>query len=238
MSVWERMGVEVPFMVRLFGGLPEWKYDKHKTALMIVDMQHYCAYPGHGIWALAHERGLDSELEYYYKRLDLATCNLARLLQIFREQNLHIVHVNGDVLLSTKIRENVARRAGKYPGSGLDKGIWQRNFEDDALVIEPLRPLPNELVVKKKGAGPFGHTNVDQVLRSLDVEFLIIGGVATHQCVEMTIRGASDFGYKVIMVEDGTATVSEEAQRNAVTALADWFCKVMPTDEIIEKVLR
>jgi nicotinamidase-related amidase len=115
--------------------------------------------------------------------------------------------------------------------------LRQRSFPNDAEVIPPLRPLPHEIVIKKRGAGPFGLTSVDRVLRSLDIEYLIIGGAVTHQCVEMTIRGASDFGYKAIMVDDGTATISEELQRNTVIALADWFCKVRTTDEILSSIL-
>jgi nicotinamidase-related amidase len=237
MNVWETYDIEVPFMVRLFGGLPEWEIDKDKTALVIVDMQNYCAAPHKGIWTLAHEQGMDAEMEYYYHRLEVIKPNLSKLLTTCRQQNVPIVHVNGDVLLGRKARQRAAERTAKLPGSGLDKGISQRTFDDDADVVDPLQPLPNEIVVKKRGAGPFGITNIDRVLRSLDIEFLIVGGTATHQCVEMTIRGASDFGYKVIMVDDGTATVSEELQHNALIDLADWFCKVMTTEEVLSEVL-
>lgn len=233
-STWTRLGVEVPFMVRLFGGLPRWEVDKSKLALMMVDMQHYVAYPGHGIWTLAHERGVEDELRYYYDRLKVVTANLARLLECCRAQGIQVIHVNRDVLLGRTAAERSARAERDLPGRGLEKGLHQRTFPDDDQVVEALRPRPNEIVVKKKGAGPFGITNVDHTLRTLGIEYLIVGGTATHQCVEMTVRGASDFGYKVIMVEDGTATVSEELQRNSVIALADWFCKVMTTDEILE----
>ena len=237
MNVWESMNVEPPLMVRLFGGLPEWEIDKTQLALVIVDMQNYCSAPGKGIWTLAHERGMEGELEYYYQRLELITHNLERLLLACREQEVAVIHVNGDVLVRQKMRERAARADGEFSGGGLDKGLSQRTFSDDADIVAPLQPLPDEIVVKKRGAGPFGITNIDRVLRALEIEFLIIGGGATHQCVEMTVRGASDFGYKNIMVEDGTATVSEEIQRNSLTVLADWFCKVKTTNEILTEIL-
>ncbi|MGQ0570244.1 MAG: cysteine hydrolase family protein [Armatimonadota bacterium] len=237
MTVWNRLGVQPPFMVRLFGGLAEWKIDKARTALMIVDMQNYCACAGKGIWTLAHERGMGSELEYYYKRLDLVVRNLERLLRACREQSIEVIHINGDVQLRDRVLERTARFSSGYWGSGLEKGLAQRTYADDSEIVAPLGPLPHEIVIKKRGAGPFGVTNIDKVLRSLGIEFLIIGGTATHQCVEMTVRGASDFGYKTILVEDGTATVSEELQRNSLVALADWFCKVRTTDEILTGIL-
>jgi nicotinamidase-related amidase len=236
MTIWDRLGVEPPFMVRLFGGLADWKIDKAKTALMIVDMQNYCSAAGKGIWTLAHERGMTRELEYYYARLDLITRNLERLLRACREQGVEVIHVNGDVQLRKKMLARSAKLSGHW-GTSLDQGLAQRSFPDDADIIAPLRPLPDEIVVKKRGAGPFGITSIDKVLRSLGIEFLIVGGAATHQCVEMTVRGAADFGYKVILVEDGTATVSEELQRNCLIALGDWFCKVQTTDEILTGIL-
>src|SRR6185295_15486071 len=97
MDIWQRLGVEAPLMVRVFGGLPEWKWDLDKTALMIVDMQNYCACAGRGMWTLAHEKGMEKELEYYYSRLDLATQNLSRLLTTCRERGIRVIHVNGDI---------------------------------------------------------------------------------------------------------------------------------------------
>lgn len=237
MTVWERLGVEIPTMVRAFGGLPEWEIDKGRTALMIVDMQHYCACPGEGIWALAHEKGMAAELDYLYERIEVVTRNLERLLIAAREQQVEVIHINGDMQVGDRMRARAERAGRAMPDSGLHKELRQRSFPNDAEVIAPLRPLPNEIVIKKHGAGPFGLTGVDRVLRSLDIEFLIIGGAVTHQCVEMTIRGASDFGYKAIMVEDGTATLSEELQRNAMIALGDWFCKIRTTDEILSEIL-
>jgi len=224
MSVWERLGVEVPLMVRLFGGLPDWEIDKGKTALMIVDMQHYDALPGKGMWTLAHERGMASELEYYYDRVRLATSNLERVLRACREQGVTVIHINGDVHGLAITQQNASRNEA-----------WPISIVlDDEEVVAPLRPLPNEIVIKKMGAGPFGITNVDLVLRRLGIEFLIVGGTVTHQCVEMTVRGAFDFGYKVILLEDGTATLSKELQRNFLIAMADWFCKARTTDEVLD----
>lgn len=233
-SLWERLGVEAPVMVRVFGGLPEWEFDPQKTALVIVDMQHYDALPGKGMWTLARERGLEDELAYYYERIQLVTKNLERVLRAAREQGLTVIHLNGDVLLGRQIGDIKQNRTyGKFE-SARPFPIKRKQFPDDHEIVAPLRPNPGEIVVKKQGAGPFGITNMDHILRQLGIEMLIVGGTVTHQCVEMTVRGAFDFGYKVVLLEDGTATMSEELQRNCLIALGDWFCKVRTTDEVVD----
>lgn len=235
-SVWDRIGVEPPFMVRLFGGLPLWRVARGATALVLVDMQRYCAVPGAGIWSLAHERDLGAEMSYYYEKLEIATQNLKRLLEAARREGIVVIHVNRDIAVATEMRKRSADRGSS--DSGLDRGLHQRTFDDDPEPVEALRPLPGEIIVKKKGAGPFGITSIDHVLRQLGIELVVVGGVATHQCVEQTVRGAFDFGYKVILAEDGTATVSADLQRNSLIALADWFCKSMTTEEILTLVAR
>lgn len=236
MSLWERLGVEAPLMVRVFGGLPEWEVNKDKTALVIVDMQHYDAIPRKGMWTLAEERGFGKEMAYYYERIQLVTRNLERILRASREAGMTVIHVNGDVLLGRAISDIKENKTWGNFESARPFPIKRKSFPDDHEVVAPLRPLPNEIVVRKQGAGPFGITSMDHILRQLGIEFLIVGGTVTHQCVEMTIRGAFDHGYKVIMVEDGTATTSEELQRNCLIALGDWFCKVRTTDEIVDLV--
>jgi len=232
-TVWNRLGVPVPFMVELFGGLPEWRVARAKTALVIVDMQQYCAMPRAGIWSLAHERGMDDQMSYFYGQLELATAKLSRLLGRARDIGVVVIHVNRDVTVANEAARRRRSVTGMDKDSGLDDAIHQRAFSDDAEPVPALRPRPGEIVVRKNGAGPFGITSIDHVLRELGIELVLVGGVATHQCVEQTIRGASDFGYKAVIIEDGTATVSAELQRGSLLALADWFCKSLTTEQIL-----
>ena len=169
MSLWDRLGVEAPLMVRVFGGLPEWEIDLQKTALVIVDMQHYDALPGKGMWTLARDRGLESELAYYYERIQLVTKNLERALTACRQQGVTVIHLNGDVLTGRKIGDIKRNRVYGNFESARPFPIKRQHFPDDHEVVAPLRPLPTEIVVRKQGAGPFGITNMDHILRQLGI---------------------------------------------------------------------
>jgi nicotinamidase-related amidase len=48
---------------------------------------------------------------------------------------------------------------------------------------------------------------------------LIVCGVATNACVEMTVRDAADRDYGVIVVEDACAGLSEELHRAALLTM-------------------
>ena len=69
-------------------------------------------------------------------------------------------------------------------------------------IVEELRPEPGELVVNKVSRSAFTATGLENVLRNMGVEQLVIGGGATHACVESTGRSASDLGFQVAVVDD------------------------------------
>jgi ureidoacrylate peracid hydrolase len=93
-------------------------------------------------------------------------------------------------------------------------------------------------VIEKDTPGPFGVTNIDHAFRMLGVDILVVTGVVTDQCVEATVRGAFDFGYQVILAEDACATVSADLHAASLRVLADWFCRVWTTAEVLEDLRR
>jgi signal transduction histidine kinase len=48
--------------------------------------------------------------------------------------------------------------------------------------------LANEIVIPKTASGIFNATNVDYVLRNLGIDYLVMYGVMTDQCVESAVR--------------------------------------------------
>ncbi|MBV9898439.1 MAG: cysteine hydrolase [Chloroflexi bacterium] len=75
-------------------------------------------------------------------------------------------------------------------------------------VIPELRPQEGDLVIHKLTASGFIGTNLDGILRNLGIDTVILTGAATHACVESTARTAADFGYRIVLVEDGCVTQS------------------------------
>jgi nicotinamidase-related amidase len=91
-------------------------------------------------------------------------------------------------------------------------------------------------VLAKTCSGVFNGTNIEYLLRNLGIAELIVVGVVTGSCVEMAVRDAADRGFAVVLVEDATATWSEDMQAAALRVMSDRYAKVMTTVELINQL--
>lgn len=77
-------------------------------------------------------------------------------------------------------------------------------------IIDELKPLDAETVVKKYRYSGFAGTNLDLVLRSAKRETVVCCGVSTNACVEATAREAFSLDYYVVLPEDACGSWSRE----------------------------
>jgi nicotinamidase-related amidase len=85
---------------------------------------------------------------------------------------------------------------------GLRKDTW--GYE----LLDELEPRKEDWYVEKTRLSAFYQTNLEQLLRALDAETVILTGVLTNQCVGATCKDALYRDFKPIVVEEcvGTAT--------------------------------
>ena len=83
------------------------------------------------------------------------------------------------------------------------KESGQPAISDPVQLIHPsVRPIPGEVVVGKHRVNALFGTDLDMVLRSNNVDTLIILGYATSGVVLSTVRYAADLDYRLVVVED------------------------------------
>jgi nicotinamidase-related amidase len=75
-------------------------------------------------------------------------------------------------------------------------------------------PRPDELVVRKYRSSGFWGTNLDMLLRSNDIETIVVAGCTTEGCIESTARDAMFNDYYVVIAEDCVAS-DDRAQHDA-----------------------
>jgi nicotinamidase-related amidase len=225
MDVWATLGMERPPLVRLWDPLPEMRVERGRTALLVVDMDYGSTTPDQGLIAMAERQGIS--MAYYTARLREIIPHIRRLQEAFRAADLEVVHTKGRGTKGGHRIGGVRVRPLNSDGAPQRRGI-----------IEELAPRDGEVVIEKDTPGPFGVTNIDHALRMLGTDILVVTGIVTEQCVEATVRGAFDFGYQVVLVEDGCATVSPELHNAALLSMADWFCRVWTTAEVLDSVRR
>ena len=68
----------------------------------------------------------------------------------------------------------------------------------------------------------------------MGIATIVLVGVVTNRCVETTMRGAADRGYRVILVDDATAAFSQELQDASTLSLTGAYGFVRQTDETLD----
>ena len=82
-------------------------------------------------------------------------------------------------------------------------------FAPDGPLVETMpdvAPHGLEPVIVKHTPGSFTNTELADALDQFGVRRLVIAGFMTHMCCDTTARQASERGYDVIFLTDGTAT--------------------------------
>jgi nicotinamidase-related amidase len=105
-----------------------------------------------------------------------------------------------------------------------------------AKVIADVAPTEDEIVLPKTSSGVFNSTNLDYVLRNLDIENVIVAGFVTDQCVDMAIRDGADRSYYMVCAADACAAYSEERHATALRAFGG-YCRTQTVDEVLADIV-
>ncbi len=199
------------------------------SALLCIDLQYLDAAPGEGVFAESYLNDVPPEAqEYYFRRLDAVVLpNVRKLQDCFRARGLEVIHV----------RIQALTRDGRDRSPGHRKlGLLAAPGSREAEFLELVAPQGDEIVINKTASGVFNASNLEYVLRNLEIDSLYVVGVYTDECVSTTIRDASDRGFYVTLVEDGCATVTVERHEFTVATLRDRYTRVVSSDEAVREI--
>ena len=210
---------------RRYPKLPEPQISKANTVLLVIDMQYEDAHRDWGIAARFNARGELDALQEYLDRLQLIIPNIQQLLKRFRELRMEVIYTRIESL--TK--------------DGRDRSLEHKNVDlhcppgsKEAQILEELTPEDDEIVLSKTCGSVFNGTMIEYVLRNIGVQNLIVVGVVTSGCVEISVRDAADKSYGIIVVEDGCASWTNEVHCASIDRMHDIFGKVKSTNEVLQ----
>lgn len=108
---------------------------------------------------------------------------------------------------------------------------------DQSTQIHPaLRPHPADLVVTKKRVSAFTGSDLEVLLRSLEVDGLVLSGIATSGVVLSTLRQAADLDFQLTVLRDGCADADPEVHRVLLDKIFPRQAKVISTDGWIQNL--
>jgi nicotinamidase-related amidase len=179
-----------------------------RTALLVMDIQN-------GIL----ERFEDGAAELLERlREAIAAARAASIPVIY----VRVAFRQGSPEISSRNRSfSALRDAG---GFGLD--------DDATQVHEAVAPQPGDPVVVKKRVSAFAGSDLDILLRGLEIDTLVLTGVSTSGVVLSTVRQAADRDFSLVVPADGCLDSDDEVHRvltgkvfprqAEVTTVADW----------------
>jgi nicotinamidase-related amidase len=207
-----------------------------RTAVLVIDMQYSDASADQG-FNLAMDRIFPGSVDYFNERNENVTLpNIRRLLDAARPRGVHVVYLT----IGARHRDlrDFPERTRRWireveERSGVEDIFWCGAPWFD--IREEISPQKEDTIVNKTAFGAFNASNIDDVLRGLGVDSLIITGISTNHCVETTARDAADRGYGCVIVDEATADYDEAAQDAALRAFHFNFGRVLRrVDDVVE----
>ena len=117
---------------------------------------------------------------------------------------------------------------------GEDVANYASSILQEVAIYEELAPQDRDLVVLKHCYSGFHGTELDLVLRGLDISTLVISGTMTNYCCGATAREAFWHGYKVVFGSGINSTDDPQLHDAELQTLRRGFARIMSSDEIID----
>lgn len=181
----------------------DYEFPLNGVALVSIDMQR----------DFLEEGGFGTVLGNDVTPLRAIVPTVHKLLQVFRDCNLPIIHTLECHQPDLSDCPSAKLRRGRGELTIGDEGPLGRILikgEPGNAIVPELKPLFGEIVIHKPGKGAFYRTDLDNILRSRSITHLVFAGVTTEVCIQTTMREACDRGYECLLIEDATASYFPE----------------------------
>jgi ureidoacrylate peracid hydrolase len=200
------------------------KLDPSKTALVVIDMQNTFCEPG-------------SPAEVPVSRSIVEPINgLAEELRAKGVPVIWILHANTqhegrsdwEVFFNHVVADEVRARTIESLAPGRQE-VWQI-----------LKCVPEDITIIKNRYSALiaGSSSLERVLRNLGVDTVLIAGTKTNVCCEATARDAMMLDFKVVMLSDCCAALSDDEHRATLETIIQQFGDVLTGAEVLERIDR
>lgn len=177
--------------------------DLDRTAVICVDMQNAFVHKG-GLFDLAGwpTEGARAVIAPTKRIIEGARAVGVRVVFVKMSYNRGLTNAGGPE--SPNYHKEIGMIMLREKPELADKAIIQGTWGEE--IIDELKPLPEEAVIRKQRYSGFAGTNLDLVLRTAGVKYCIFTGGATNVCVSHTLMDAFSHDYWPILVSDSVFT--------------------------------
>ena len=191
-----------------------WRVDPARAALLVHDMQRY--------FVRAFELERDGQ-HLPDAQINIAIANIRRLLDAAHAANIPVYYT------AQPPRQNPADRR-------LLTDFWGDGLQDDenAQILDELAPTEADTVLTKWRYSAFVRSPLEEQLKDLGRDQLIIGGIYAHIGCLTTALEAFMRDIQPFMVADALADFTAEEHRMACEYASGRCARVLNTAEVLE----
>ncbi|MDV6271766.1 cysteine hydrolase family protein [Rhodococcus globerulus] len=163
--------------------------DPDRTAILVMDLQN-------GI--------LDS-----FPESATLLMSVGRAISDMRSIGATIVYVR----VAFTPQDHLAIPAANKTFSAVAEAGVMLDGDPTTSIHSTLSPQEGDIIVRKRRFGAFSTTDLDEQLRVLGVDTLVITGISTGGVVLNTVLDAADRDYRVLILSDGVADPDPEVHK-------------------------
>jgi ureidoacrylate peracid hydrolase len=198
------------------------RLDPARTALIVIDMQSAFCAPGAPAEVPA-ARGIVAPIN-----------RLTPELRALGVPVIWVLHANErigsksdwelffDTIVADEIREQTLDSL-----TAATQRVWEELVAD---------PADHTVLKNRYSAFIPGASSLERVLRGMGIDTLLVAGAKTNVCCESTARDAMMLDFKVVLVEDCCAALSDDEHRSALENVIQQFGDVMTADEALTRL--
>ena len=193
-----------------------WRVDPARAALLVHDMQRY--------FVRAFELERDGQ-PLPDAQINIAIANIRRLLDAAHAANIPVYYT------AQPPRQHPADRR-------LLTDFWGDGLQDDenARILDELAPTEADTVLTKWRYSAFVRSPLEEQLKDLGRDQLIIGGIYAHIGCLTTALEAFMRDIQPFMVADALADFTEKEHRMACEYASGRCARVLNTAEVLENI--
>jgi maleamate amidohydrolase len=173
--------------------------DPKRTALLLVDLQEE----------------QEHVPEYRVEGIDGILANARRLLDAARGRAIKVFYA-----AYKRDFDKVPPRPLEHRSADGGPAFSNKDSPLTAICAE-VAPRAGEPVIYKNDASAFCEGDLEPLLRTARVEWLIVSGVWTEACVAATVRDAISHGIRVLLVKDACGSGTKAMHQTGIINLAN-----------------
>jgi ureidoacrylate peracid hydrolase len=196
--------------------------DPARTALAVVDMQATFCAPG----APAEVPGARAIVGNINRLTEGLRTRGVPVIWVLHANTHHGQRSDWEMFFNYVVAEEVRQQTIESLAPGRQQ-VWSE-----------LITAPQDITIIKNRYSALiaGSSSLERVLRSVGIDTILIAGTKTNVCCEATARDAMMLDFKVVMVSDCCAALSDDEHRASLETIIQQFGDVLTGEDVLARL--